>query len=57
MLDLFLRRLWNDESGQDLVEYVLLLGLITLVVISALNAIAGEVNNTFSETASTVTAS
>lgn len=54
MLDRFLQRLWKDESGQDLVEYVLLLGLITLVVIAALNTISGEVNNTFSETASTL---
>ena len=56
MLDQFLRRLWRDESGQDLVEYVLLLGLITLVVITALNTIGGDVNNKFSETASTLTA-
>ena len=31
-----LRRLLTDESGQDLVEYALLLVLLTLVVIAAL---------------------
>jgi pilus assembly protein Flp/PilA len=33
--------LWNDESGQGLTEYALLLGLIALVVI-ALLIIFGE---------------
>ena len=28
-----LRRLWTDESGQDLVEYALLLVLITVVTL------------------------
>ena len=31
-----IRRLWTDESGQDMVEYALLLVLLTLVVIVAL---------------------
>ncbi|MCL7972469.1 MAG: Flp family type IVb pilin [marine benthic group bacterium] len=43
------RRLWSDESGQDLAEYALLLVLLTLVVIAALTllgpAIGGFFNN------------
>ena len=44
-----IRRLWTDDSGQDLVEYALLLVLLTLVVIAALRilgpTIAGFFNN------------
>ena len=40
------RRLWTDESGQDLVEYALLLVLLTLVVITALRLL-GPVIATF----------
>ena len=28
-----LRRLWTDESGQDMVEYALLLALLTIVAL------------------------
>ena len=44
-----IRLFWTDESGQDLVEYALLLVLIVLVVILALRilgpAIAGFFND------------
>jgi len=32
----FLTKLWNDESGQDLVEYGLLLAFISLAVVGLL---------------------
>ena len=57
MFNHFLQRLWEDESGQDLVEYVLILALVTLVVVGALTTLGGEVNNKFSETASTLSSS
>ena len=44
-----IRCLWTDESGQDLVEYALLLVLLTLVVIVVLRSfgpvIVGFFNN------------
>ena len=44
-----LRSLWNDDSGQDLVEYALLVALIAIIVIAALRilgpVIAGVFNN------------
>jgi len=44
-----LLRLWTDESGQDLVEYGLLLVLLSLVVIASVRllgpTIAGFFNN------------
>ena len=44
-----LSRLWTDDSGQDLVEYALLVVLVTLVVVAALRVlgptVAGFFNN------------
>jgi Flp pilus assembly pilin Flp len=34
--------LWADESGQDLVEYALLVALIAIVVIAALRIVGGR---------------
>ncbi len=47
-----LLHLWNDESGQDLVEYALLLALISLVAITSMRAIATAVNAVFTKAAS-----
>jgi pilus assembly protein Flp/PilA len=41
------RRLWRDESGQDLTEYALLLGLISLSAIVAMNSLAQAISNVF----------
>ena len=46
-----LRRLWTDESGQDLVEYALLLVLLTIVVIAALNVMGPTIASFFNEVA------
>ncbi len=47
-----LRRLWHDESGQDLTEYALLLVLIALSAIVGMNALAQAVSNVYGNTAS-----
>ena len=47
----FLRTLWNDESGQDLAEYALLLVLIALVVVVAVTALGDGINTVFEEAA------
>ena len=40
-----LLHLWKDEAGQDLVEYALLLTLISLVVIATLGKVANAINS------------
>lgn len=47
-------KLWNDESGQDLTEYVLLIVLISLAATAALTALGGAVSTGFSNAASEV---
>lgn len=39
--------LQRGEQGQDLVEYALMMALISLALISAINGIASAVNTTF----------
>ncbi len=47
-----LKRLWQEEEGQDLTEYALLLVLIALVAIVAMKSFGSAVSNTFSNAAS-----
>jgi Flp pilus assembly pilin Flp len=37
-------RVFREESGQDLIEYALLAGFISLIAISAITSIGGVVN-------------
>jgi Flp pilus assembly pilin Flp len=50
-----LKRLWQDDEGQDLVEYGLLLLLIACVCISSMPVVADTVINVFTNTASNLT--
>lgn len=43
--------LWNDESGQDLAEYALLIALIALVVIAAVTLLGTQIQSVFQEIA------
>jgi pilus assembly protein Flp/PilA len=46
-----LTNLWNDQSGQDLTEYALLLVLISLVAIASMKAIASAISTVFTTAA------
>ena len=50
-----LMRLWKDEEGQDLVEYALLLVLLSLAAVGALNGLATAINGTFSNASTKLT--
>jgi len=43
------RRFVSDESGQDLLEYALLVALIALVAFGAVQLAGGEVNRIFTD--------
>lgn len=47
-----LKRLWQEEEGQDLTEYALLLVLIALAAITAMNGLAGAIEKVFNNAAS-----
>ena len=38
--------LWNDESGQDLAEYAMMLGLIALAVLVTVTLLGSSVSTT-----------
>jgi len=46
----------RDETGQDLVEYALLLVFVALAAIAVLPVLGKAVNNVFSQSASSLTA-
>jgi Flp pilus assembly pilin Flp len=44
-------RLWNEEEGQDLTEYALLLVLLSLAAIATLGTLASAINSVFNKAA------
>jgi pilus assembly protein Flp/PilA len=42
-----LRNIWNQEEGQDLAEYALLILLIALLVIAAVRFLGGSISNVY----------
>ena len=40
---------WNDESGQGLAEYALLLGLIVVGVVLIIKGMGGHIKNIFTK--------
>ena len=40
-------RLWKEEEGQDLIEYALLIVLMSLAAIGSIGGLASAVNNVF----------
>ena len=43
----FMMRLWKEEEGQDLIEYVLLVALIALLVASAFPNVSKAIQQVF----------
>ena len=50
----FFQSLTASEQGQDLVEYALLLTMISLALISGISGLAKAINNTFSSISSSL---
>jgi pilus assembly protein Flp/PilA len=46
-----MKRLWNEEEGQDLVEYALLVVLISLAAVVAMKNLASGISDAFSNAA------
>ena len=42
-MEALLKRFVNEDSGQDLIEYGLLIGIITSAVVALITAIGGKV--------------
>ena len=46
-----LHRLWKEEQGQDLVEYALLVVLISMGALTAMHTLASAISDAFSNAA------
>ena len=53
MADL-LRRLWSEESGQDIAEYAVMLAVIMVIVIGTVRLIGSNANTVFSQVGSAI---
>jgi pilus assembly protein Flp/PilA len=49
-----LQSLLNNEEGQDLIEYALLVAIIAVAAISSTKLVAGQISTVFSSVASTL---
>jgi len=50
----FVRFLWNNQEGQDIAEYAVMLAVILVIVVGTIRLVGGNANNVFSSVASTV---
>jgi Flp pilus assembly pilin Flp len=49
-----LLKLWNDEQGQDIAEYAVMLAVVLVIVIGTVRLIGTNANNVFSQVGSTL---
>lgn len=49
-----IRRLWSEESGQDIAEYAVMLAVILVLVVGTVRLIGSNANNAFSSVASSL---
>jgi len=47
-----IRQLWDEEQGQDVAEYAVMLAVILVIVIGTVRLIGGNANNVFSQVSS-----
>lgn len=45
-----LRNFWKEEEGQDLIEYALLLGFISLAVVTIISSMTTSLQSIYSRT-------
>ena len=50
----FVRSLWNNQKGQDIAEYAVMLAVILVIVVGTIRLVGSNANNVFSSVASTV---
>jgi len=48
------QNLWNDEQGQDIAEYAVMLAVILVIVVGTIRLIGSNANNVFSQVGSSI---
>jgi pilus assembly protein Flp/PilA len=54
-MKLIIKRLWAEESGQDLIEYALLVALVALAAAVGMNSLATAINTEFANLGTSLT--
>jgi len=49
-----IRRLWNNEDGQDIAEYAVMLAVILVIVVGTVRLIGSNANSVFSQVGSSI---
>jgi Flp pilus assembly pilin Flp len=49
-----LQNLWQDDSGQDIAEYAVMLAVILVIVVGTVRLIGSNANNVFSQVGSSI---
>jgi Flp pilus assembly pilin Flp len=49
-----LANIWNDEQGQDVAEYAVMLAVILVIVVGTIRLIGSNANNVFSSVGSAI---
>ena len=50
----YVNRFWNDESGQDIAEYAVMLAVILVIVVGTVRLIGSNANTVFSNVSSSL---
>jgi Flp pilus assembly pilin Flp len=48
------RSLWQEDQGQDIAEYAVMLAVILVIVVGTIRLVGGNANNVFSSVGSSV---
>jgi Flp pilus assembly pilin Flp len=49
-MNIFFKRFWNDEQGQDLIEYTLMLAFVALASAALFSSAGASINSIWSKT-------
>jgi pilus assembly protein Flp/PilA len=49
-----IQQLWNDERGQDIAEYAVMLAVILVIVVGTIRLIGSNANSVFSQVGSSI---
>ena len=49
-----LQQLWQDDRGQDIAEYAVMLAVILVIVVGTVRLIGSNANNVFSQVGSAI---
>ncbi|HTS04773.1 MAG TPA: Flp family type IVb pilin [Candidatus Eisenbacteria bacterium] len=50
----FLQQLWQDDRGQDIAEYAVMLAVILVIVVGTIRLIGSNANSVFSQVGSAI---